>query len=755
MLHAYELGMLADAERQELEMHLLDCPSCRQSVMQFQETIGLIRQDKEIHDTIVILDKEDSEAEDQASTTSVEKRRRRFWPSLVPATVAALAVIFLLVLKPWQIEISPTQEAIAAKNRVAIMYFDNIPDPEDEQRLGRILTNLLITDMAESRYMQVVSHQRLHDILKLLDLEGIKKIDGETATQIAQKANANWMLMGNILQVEPQLVVTAQLVDVESGNIVASQRVTGEINENIFSLIDELSAEIKSDLALPVDASQEVDRPIAEVTTSSPEAYRLYLLGISNYYKFYHDEATENFKEALVYDSTLAMAYYYLAMMNNAELIKQAAKYADKASYKEQLYIKSREMVIERNLPQAAAVLKRLVARYPDEKEAWYFLGVYSYSLRNYEESITYLKKSVEIDPLYTGPYNHMAYAYSALNDFERALEAINIYISLAPDEANPYDSRAAMYANRGMFEEAIESYKMALQKKPDFRNSMTELAILYTFQFDYDEAKRYVHQVINSYDSLRRYSARIMLAYIPQYQGKLDSTLNLLDDCIEQYVRDFGEERYTSYRQLRAIIFAERNQWNQALDEIVKCLEIENTVYHDTAGYYLNFYTQILAGGGDIARAEQVADSFEVLIENLPHRRSDYYYSRGSIELARHEYDKAVKYFEAADSAASGFSISFNYMLGRAYLGADQPEDAAVVLQKLLDIVGPWRLYWGIWSVKSHYYLGQANEMMGKDDEAIAHYQEFLQIWENADPVFEEMKNDARQRLQRLQSKS
>ena len=755
MLHAYELGMLADAERQELEMHLLDCPACRQSVLQFQEAINLIRQDKDIHDTIVILDQEDAEAAERDLAVSGAKARRRFWPSMVPATVAALAVIFLLVLKPWQIEFSPTQEAIAAKNRVAVMYFDNIPDPEDEQSLGRILTNLLITDLAESQYMQVVSNQRLLDILKLLKIEGIKKIDGQTATQIAQKANANWMLMGSILQVQPQLIVTAQLVDVETGNIVASQRITGQVNESIFSLIDELSAEIKSDLALPEDASQEVDRPIADVTTHSPEAYRLYLLGVSNYYKFYNDEATQNFTEALTYDSTIAMAYYYLAMIDQYTYIEQAVKYSEKAGYKEQLYIKSREMVIERNFPQAIAILKRLVTRYPDEKEAWYFMGAYAYSLRQYNESIMYLKKAIEIDPLYTAPYNQMAYTYSALNDSNRALEAINLYISLAPDEANPYDSRAALYASQGKFEEAIESYKMALQKKPDFRNSMAQLAILYTFQGNYADAEKYSHEVINSYDSLRRYSSRLMLAYIPQYQGKLDQTLTVLDDGIDLYLRDFGEERYTAYRHLKSVIYAEMKKWDLALAELEKCLQIESSIYQDTSGVYLDLYIQALAESGNLARAEQIADSFEVIVETSPQMLPDYLYARGALDFARGHYSDAVEYLEKSDSAASAFSLSTNYVLGRAYLAAGRPQMAAAVFQKLLDTISSWQLYWGIWTVKSHYYLGQAREMIGQSDEAIAHYEKFLRIWENSDPVFDEIKNEARQRIQKLRSKT
>ncbi len=211
---------------------------------------------------------------------------RRVTRFLVPALVLVVAIA-VLVLKPWKFEFQPTEEAVAAENRLAIMYFDNLADPEDSLKLGEITTNLLIADLSESQYVQVVSSQRLYDILKLLGREGEKKITRDMATRIAEKARARWMLLGSILQVDPQIIVMAQLVEVESGNAVASQRITGDENEKIFTIIDKMTLEIKSDLSLPAAALTEVDRPVADVTTHSPEAYRYYLEGVDLGYKHY------------------------------------------------------------------------------------------------------------------------------------------------------------------------------------------------------------------------------------------------------------------------------------------------------------------------------------------------------------------------------------------------------------------------------------------------------------------------------------
>jgi len=152
----------------------------------------------------------------QKETTGVvPKPKKNLLPFLAPASVLFIIALLFLILKPFQVEVVPEKRAIAKENSLAIMYFENMVDKEDKERLGEIIANLLITDLSESQYMNVVSSQRLYDILKLLGREGEKKIDREVATRVATKAGAKWMLLGNILQVEPRTVITTQLVNVE------------------------------------------------------------------------------------------------------------------------------------------------------------------------------------------------------------------------------------------------------------------------------------------------------------------------------------------------------------------------------------------------------------------------------------------------------------------------------------------------------------------------------------------------------------
>ncbi len=81
--------------------------------------------------------------------TPTPKPKRKLIKYALPASAIFLAVILFLIFKPFTFEVSPDQKAAAAENSLAIMYFTNLIDSDDPQKLGKIVTSLLITDLSE------------------------------------------------------------------------------------------------------------------------------------------------------------------------------------------------------------------------------------------------------------------------------------------------------------------------------------------------------------------------------------------------------------------------------------------------------------------------------------------------------------------------------------------------------------------------------------------------------------------------------
>ena len=687
--------------------------------------------------------------------------RSKLLPFIIPTSVVFILALLFLIFKPFKLEIVPEEKAMAKENSLAVMYFENLADREDKERLGEIVANLLITGLSESQYMSVVSSQRLYDILKLLGKEGTKVIDRNVATEVATKAGAKWMLLGSILQEEPQIILTSQLVEVKSGRVLSSQRVSGEPGEKIFPLVDRLTAELKKGLSLPAEATTEPARSVADVTTHSQEAYRYYLEGVDNIYKLYNMEAKRSFKKALEFDSTFAMAYLRLAQIESGEeqkkLIVKAAKYSDKVSQKEKLYIKVFEAGISSNQTQAIKELEKIVERYPEEKEALFMLGSFNQiRLRRPEEAVRYLNKAIEIDPLYKMAYNLLAYTYNDMGDFEKSIWAINKYISLAPDEANPYDTRADLYAYNGKIDQAIESYKKALEIKPDFYASLMKLGNMYLFKRAYPQAESCYKVLSSSGEKDIRSGGRTLLALVPLYQGKFESALEVLDDgtAADRMEQAEGEQN-ASKHNLKALIYYEKKKLDLALKEIEISGQIQTKVTPENPVKMREWNAILLAESGKIKEAEEVLRSLKKDLEEKNKAWIDVYWrALGTVELIKGNPKDAVTYLEKGIREARLPLFEARYFLGRAYLESGRLGEAVAELEKALSRYDENRASFAIWSVKAVYLLGLAYEKSGWNNKAIAQYEEFLDIWKNADPGRPEI-TDAKERLRKLKASS
>ena len=700
----------------------------------------------------------------QIPVTEPPKPKRKLLPFIIPASVVFILALILLVLKPFKFEVAPEKGAIAKENSLAVMYFDNLVNPEDKEKLGEIVTNLLITGLSESQYLKVVSSQRLYDILKLLGKEGEKRIDKNIATQVATKAGVKWMILGSILQIKPRIEITSQLVDVETGEIKASQRITGEKEEEVFSIVDKLTVALKKDLSLPVAAQQEKEPSVANVTTHSPEAYRYYLEGLDNLNKMYFKEAENSFTKALEIDSTFAMAYHRLALTKNyegdneaaKEVITKAMRYSNKITQKEKLQIKTLEVYISGNYPQAVKQLQEIAERYPDEKEVFFTLGaIYYQNLHDNEKAVFYLSKAIEMDPLYKMAYNVLAYTYNNIGDFDKSIWAINKYIELAPDEPNPYDSRADLYAWNGKLEPAIESYQKALEKKPDFYMSRIKLGCMYLFKKDYARAESCFAELSSSNDKSWRSTGRFGLFLIPLYQGKFEDALKVLDDAIAGDRMERMEGEIVVYKHAcKASIYENEKKWSLALNEVETGMKIFKKAKPDDPDNGRDYYACLLVKSGRMAEAEEIAkvmkNDFEKKDTTL---MPSYWWTLGEIQLAKGDTNTALSYLEQVYRASPTPSFFLRYHFAEIYLKKGRLDEAVAELEKALTRYDQERV-WETNAVKAYYLLGLAYEKSGWNKKAIEQYEEFLDIWKNADPGIREVE-DARERLQKLRATS
>jgi len=692
-----------------------------------------------------------------SSVPSVRKHRIRI---VVPSLVILGLIVAALVLKPWRFEVSSTQESQAATNWLAVMYFDNIADPADAKRLGEIATNLLITGLSQSEYIRVMSSQRLYDLLKQMGKEGVKTIDRATASEIAKKAEAKWMLTGSILQSEPTIVLTSQLIDVASGGVVASQRISGNQGENIFAVIDRLTEDVKRTSSLPAAMRSEPMVQVAAVTTHSQEAYKYYLQGLEYYDKIYLPEATQSFRKAIELDSTFASAYLWLSQTapsggEQGAAISKAEQYADRASDRERRLIQI--FVQIRKTADVQAMLKGLqnyLARYPDDKWAcWAYGWIHWVATRNADSALMFMNRASALDPTYRTPYNYIAYVYGDLGRYDSALATIAKYIQMAPNEANPYDTRGDLYASSGQLELAIESYRKALSIKPDYYVSIEKLGRMYLFAGQFQRAESLYQNNVTAFGKPERGTARGWLVDMGDFEGKFNKALRLADDCITANKLDGMENANAILYIKKGEIFDCLRMWDSAA---ANARISEELLAADTFSFE-DFFIRWYYRAGDTARVVRLLERLLVPSRSKnTARASSYWNGMGEKALAQGDYPHAIEYFCRADSLYISLSTGFRtlYGMGEAYWASGDASSAIRVLERLLKDYFELLMSSPYIFATAHYLLGRAYESTGNLDGARASYEKFLTIWKDADPGLKDVE-DAKMRLARLKGKS
>ncbi len=98
MLHAFELGMLSDNDREKLQIHLLGCDHCFDKARDFEDATILLRDDPDVKQTIDQIDKKK-----QPSKPARLKILNLLWPEkarFIPAKPLIMIILLMMVSYP-------------------------------------------------------------------------------------------------------------------------------------------------------------------------------------------------------------------------------------------------------------------------------------------------------------------------------------------------------------------------------------------------------------------------------------------------------------------------------------------------------------------------------------------------------------------------------------------------------------------------------------------------------------------------------
>jgi len=643
------------------------------------------------------------------------KRERRTGRTIVISGAVVLAVILMVLLTRHREEQIPSKVPIR-KIPIGVMFFDNQTSENKYDYLRKVLADMLITDLSQSRYLQVLTFPRMFELLRSLGHEGVEIIDAPVGFEVCKLGGARVMVLGSLMKSGETFVINTQILDVDTKKQINAHRVTGKGEDSILGhLVDDLTDEIKKGVEVSIREIQREKKDITALTTTSLEAYKYYFAGrMEAAFRMYHQEAIDNLEKAVALDSTFVEAYDALARQYYSvgeyakaqQTIEKAKTFSSKLSEEKLIEVLALEANVNEDWDLAIDYWRRLVSINPEHLKAHFELGLLYYQKKKrYEKGISEFKKVLELDPQgVTGyssfTYNVLGYAYLRKGEFDKAREAFEKYVALLPNQAHPLDCLGQFHLFVGTYDLALTYLQRALGIKPDLLPTLMLLG--QTFW-----AKGMYKQALSSYEKYLAYS----LSVVEQAEGHFYlSRLHFLKGKYALSIQECQQALELAPQMIEA-------HWIQGLTYVKK---------------------------GMLDEAEEEAVAFHGLVEQTKteEAKAYYYHLFGELSLSEGLYKQALDNFNKAADIRSLERTFFVNALGEAHSKMGELDKAVEKFEAVLEINPNY--------AHTHYLLGLVYEKKGRKEQARQHFQKFLEIWKEADEDLPQL-TKAQRRLKEL----
>ncbi len=691
--------------------------------------------------------------------------KKVFVPALAAIVIIAAAIVLWKVLPHKKAMLSPS-----GKPSIAILYFENISaDPSlDDWRTG--LTELLITDLDQSRYLSVLGSDRVYGLLKRSGLDQAKKYSSEDLKKIAEEGGVEYTGSGSIMKAGENIIITFALRKPQTSETIPSHKLECRGEAEIASKVDELTRLIKSDLKLTnAQISADADKGLKEITTSSPEAYRFYAEGRRLNDEGDFVQSIESLKKAVALDPQFAMAYRQMWVVysnmgrfaESDESLKKAVEFSSRVSDKERLAIQA---TAETDFDKRIKILDRLIELYPDDNWARSYLGWNYFVLEEREKALGPWEWQYRAEKGNPNRLSNLAELYIARGEYDQAKKILEDYLDTYPDNMQPHWDLSVVHLCLGEVDRALAEANRAYSLFPTDPLNISLRGDIFVCLGEFEKAETEYRRLLRPDDPVISTFGGGKLWYLALQQGKFRQGRNELTQTLELARR--GGQKYREVSALCRLSYCDLitgrlTESLDAADQALKAAEglAPNWTQDDLAQHWT--LRPLLMKGlgylrmGSLEKASKIADDIKAL-NPYPAERRWHLFLVGLIELSKKNNAQAIAYLKEAQSLEphqwipdADNTAFFMEALARAYAQSGDLENARRWYEEIARLTAG-RIRHGDIYATSFYSLGQIFERQGDKLKARENFQKFLDLWKDADPGLPEVE-DAKKRLAAL----
>jgi eukaryotic-like serine/threonine-protein kinase len=429
------------------------------------------------------------------------------------------------------------------RKSIAILPFKNVSSDPESSFYEFSLADAVITELARVRSLVVRPSS------EIVKYQGVQ-IDPR---QAGREMSVSAVLSAGFLRGGNRIRVTAQLVDVESGDLLWSDRIDADATD-IISVQDTITQQIVEGLRLELSADEK-DR-LVQQPTANAEAYEEYLRGRDALGRFVYktigrkdiDEAIKHFERAAYLDPSFALAHSGLGKAYANRVIKgtgepgdydAATEAFDKAlALDPDLLEPRRHMVLiylsHGEKDRARETAEKLVRESPNDPGVHFQRGMIARLDGEYEKALRCFERMARLSPAekVVASYNR-ARIFTYVGEFDRAIAELNEGAALEADHPLIKTFRARALYYHGDVVKAAEILEQVLEQQPQLDGIRPIYAtFLSALGFNEEARAQLTDEVIETANTDHDVSYWLASAYA--MEGERDQALKWLRRAIE-----------------------------------------------------------------------------------------------------------------------------------------------------------------------------------------------------------------------------
>jgi tetratricopeptide (TPR) repeat protein len=314
---------------------------------------------------------------------------------------------------------------------VAVMSFENITGESSPENWTAATQYLLHIDLEMSRFLRVITRERLRDCLNELHINDTGVYAQADLDRIASRENIDIFVLGACLTSGTGCRIDIRLLDARLREPLNSHSFNAAAFVEIQDRCDDISLWVKDELALIKGGqAKDYDRELKSYTSKSSEALEHFFRGLELYEKRDIKKSTEAYLMALAADSDFALAHARLAMNftyegKSAEAkshLLKAMSLRNKLTARERLLIEGDYYNLYEN-DYAGAIRKyeSLLRDYPNDEMALEHQGAIYRIIEEWEKAQRCFERVRAINPRSRIVVRNLSFIAEARGEYEKA----------------------------------------------------------------------------------------------------------------------------------------------------------------------------------------------------------------------------------------------------------------------------------------------------------------------------------------------